>query len=401
MDCNMFREMLDNYENLTEEEKLNMAEHTAVCEECREEFDFFMSIMNSVKTLPEMEVPDDFLENVNKRIDAEVKGDKIIRMIRKNWKQYSTVAACLIVAVVIGVNSDMLVSKMTPEDNGIVISEKKSSSVPEKTQMPVQKPDEKAKETAKETAAPAEQTAQPEKQESNQDSLHARIAAGMNGLKSLPIEQSQTPVVASQPSTVNTAPSVKSNPTKAPEKNTAVPSTQVPAVINENMEAEIPENYQMPQEQITVAESRQMPEAEASAVPETEATDQPYTIARAGYSIPQTYGNADTDEYDAASDYSISNEEAEISLSAAYDISEESYSTQIQSRGSLYIPIGDANEFMVLLNSYISGSEGEYYLITPGSLAALLGELEEAGINYGEFIDSSATGQIAFNVVFF
>ena len=45
MDCESFGKYLDNYENLTEQEKSDMDEHAANCEECRAELDFFMSMI--------------------------------------------------------------------------------------------------------------------------------------------------------------------------------------------------------------------------------------------------------------------------------------------------------------------------------------------------------------------
>ena len=37
MDCESFGKYLDNYESLTEQEKSDMDEHAAKCEECRAE----------------------------------------------------------------------------------------------------------------------------------------------------------------------------------------------------------------------------------------------------------------------------------------------------------------------------------------------------------------------------
>lgn len=123
MTCEKFAEMLDNYESLTDEEKALMEEHAAACEECRRELDFMCSMINAVKTLPEIKVPDDFLENLNKRIDAEavlVRRRGFAGYISYNWKKYSAVAACLVLAVVIGANYNTLVDNMNGDDDGVI-----------------------------------------------------------------------------------------------------------------------------------------------------------------------------------------------------------------------------------------------------------------------------------------
>ena len=123
MTCEEFAKMLDNYESLTNEEKALMSEHADGCEMCRRELDFMRSMINAVKTLPELKVPDDFLENLNKRIDAEVKPVRqrgIAGHIRYNWQKYSAVAACLALAAVIGANYNTLIDNMNGGDDGVI-----------------------------------------------------------------------------------------------------------------------------------------------------------------------------------------------------------------------------------------------------------------------------------------
>ena len=123
MTCEQFAQMLDNYESLADEEKALMEEHAKVCEACCRELDFMRSMINAVKTLPELKVPDDFLENLNKRIDAEeipVKRMGIAGHIRYNWQKYSAVAACLVLVAVIGANYDILIDGMNGGDDGVI-----------------------------------------------------------------------------------------------------------------------------------------------------------------------------------------------------------------------------------------------------------------------------------------
>lgn len=122
MDCGSFGKYLDNYENLNEDEKLEMTEHAAECESCSKELDFMLSIIETSKSLPKIELPSDFIEKLNVRIDAEEKKKRSasVRLavnVRKNWRQYTAAAACLALVAVITSNGMSLVGKMPGSDD--------------------------------------------------------------------------------------------------------------------------------------------------------------------------------------------------------------------------------------------------------------------------------------------
>lgn len=123
MNCEEFRVMLDNYANLTDEEKLGLAAHADECPNCKAELDFLLSVINSVNTLPKIEPSADFLDRLNKRIDAEEKGGKKIWKAFKRYSvEYSGIAACLLLAACIGINGKILGDKMMYHDDGAAVA---------------------------------------------------------------------------------------------------------------------------------------------------------------------------------------------------------------------------------------------------------------------------------------
>lgn len=125
MDCKSFNEHLDNYEFLSKETKDEMNCHADVCENCRNELDFMLSVMSTVKSLPKIEPPVDFMDKLNLRLDEEEKikygvVSRVSRNLRKNWKQYTALAACFALVAVITSNGRYLVKNISDDDSGII-----------------------------------------------------------------------------------------------------------------------------------------------------------------------------------------------------------------------------------------------------------------------------------------
>ncbi|MCH5209420.1 MAG: hypothetical protein J1F01_00470 [Oscillospiraceae bacterium] len=147
MDCEKFREYLDNYENLTDSEKLEMTLHTEQCEECGKELQFMLSIIETTKSLPRIEPPADFMDKLNIRISMEERRNnraakRIMKNLKTNWKQYTAAAACFALVAVIVANGRTLIDNMDTGDDGIIIEETVStdSPIPAITSAPVSIP---------------------------------------------------------------------------------------------------------------------------------------------------------------------------------------------------------------------------------------------------------------------
>lgn len=127
MDCEKFGKYLDNFESLTEEERLEMTAHASECERCANELDFMLSVIKTVKSLPDIEPPADFLERLNARIDEEERKKKISSRIAysisRNWKQYTAAAACLALVAVLTANGKLLTDRLAGTDDGVIVSD--------------------------------------------------------------------------------------------------------------------------------------------------------------------------------------------------------------------------------------------------------------------------------------
>ncbi len=126
MNCKQFGIYLDEYENLCAMQKAELIEHTKNCENCRKEYELFMSMLNATKSIPPLKVDDSFLDNLNSRIDKEVVNApvriNVWEHMKLNAHRYSVAAACVALLAVIGVNNaDLLNNMMNPyQDQDIV-----------------------------------------------------------------------------------------------------------------------------------------------------------------------------------------------------------------------------------------------------------------------------------------
>lgn len=129
MNCTEFNGYLDDFEALTDEQKLEMNTHAASCDKCRSEMDFMMSIIETMHTLPKIQVPADFADKLSARIDIEEKKRaslmrRAMRNISVNRNRYTAAAACFALVAVLTANGTKLVDDMVSRDsNGVVDTE--------------------------------------------------------------------------------------------------------------------------------------------------------------------------------------------------------------------------------------------------------------------------------------
>ena len=103
MICSEFAELLDRYELLTDAERCELEKHASECEKCQSELEFFKSITSISTSIPLPKAPDTLIDEVNARLDAK----PIIRF-RPNVRILSTIAACLVLGISVGVNNGFI-----------------------------------------------------------------------------------------------------------------------------------------------------------------------------------------------------------------------------------------------------------------------------------------------------
>ena len=396
MQCDEFREHLDNYESLTDSEKHTLEDHAKECESCREELEFMLSVISVTKNLPEIKAPDDFIERLNERIDREDRKQIVgrYRTIKFEWKRYGSVAACLLLAAVVGVNGRNIVSDMTDTKGG-VISE--STVTADSVHNDVQ--------TADNTVT-AQTTDSTRETEADNATAHTPALAKEN---TMPEIKSSVPSVHNREFESNIAQRQTSGGANIKSSAENTPSAyNAPAVRTEQ-----PSGGDVSDK--TAAETA-APQQQA-AVTETDSNAaEPYTLARERYSIPiesVPYGSSDpeqkTDNSANKSDgYAISEEKASIALGKYTPIDANGNSTDYQvdvqdvsdvpAGSSILVSSEDEEKVRSLMGRYITGNYGIYYMTTEDKLNKMFEEMDKAGINYEKFMSNSSE-RVSFKLV--
>lgn len=357
MNCEMFREYLDNYENLTAEEKLEMTLHTQTCEKCRMELDFMLSIIETTKSLPKIEPPADFMDKLNIRIDMEERkkrqlAKRILNNLQRNWKQYAAAAACFALVAVVTSNGKMLVDKMHSNDG--VIQEETVTTGDSAPQTPVsttapQTSDVISAENKTENLSPVEGTVIPTADKSE--------------------KASNTPA----PKASNSKPSV-SQPVQtakaAESKSSAVTSD---GAVSTPVQSETESNISSD----TVAEQTAPPSenygiAVASITPEVEIAT--YSADAAEYSAKS-----------ARSGYSLADESDNIAYGRYYNVGNEGETDKPKAIGKLKISSADAQKAMDVIQQYSIDRSGDLYMTDSANFVLILSSFSKEGVRYTDY----------------
>lgn len=102
MDCEKIQEFISLYvDGELEQDKIcELENHIESCESCKNEFNQILDIVDSLKSLPQLELPDDFhnelMDKIKANTDAksiEIKKPKFKIFANKKWKMVSALAA--------------------------------------------------------------------------------------------------------------------------------------------------------------------------------------------------------------------------------------------------------------------------------------------------------------------
>lgn len=381
MTCEEFAKLLDNYENLTDEEKSAINEHTLQCEQCRAELDFTLAIIAELNTLPAIEVPADFGAKLNERLDLEKRaasglGGRILSSARRYCGRYSAVAACLALAVVIGANGKTIMERLNPADGG----NNPVTAVTDKTPEPA------VDKTPTDTADTPQTKTEPAKQEVASSGIQTAMA-DISGDKS------------------DAAPVRKTSGQSA----YVAPVREIPESVNEitvNQSEKARESvYEAPAETSDAERTADENAGTAAAFAESRSANRGsdnYTIARGVYRLP---------------DPEIAEAEAPEHINIeSLDISEIDTQPEITiARGRYYIPsdegyvsLGDGNEIGVsgedaeraaeLIGQYAEEND-PYYVINSEDIPSMLEHMDGEGIKYENKMGNSDNEKVGFKLV--
>ncbi|MEE0410962.1 MAG: hypothetical protein UD759_09285, partial [Clostridia bacterium] len=132
MICSEFFALLDNYESITDEQRAEMEKHTAECETCRKELEFFKSVMCNLASIPTPEAPKTLIDKVNAKLDAE---KPVVVGFKWNFRVLSTVAACLAIGLAVGINNGYIKDAITGNGTDGIINETVVTTEADKAQQ--------------------------------------------------------------------------------------------------------------------------------------------------------------------------------------------------------------------------------------------------------------------------
>jgi hypothetical protein len=396
MTCEQFNKMLDNYENLSEQEKLAMNEHANECEKCRDELDFMLKIIMQLNTLPKIEAPNDFIDKLNKRISLEdyeeKKINRMLNSIRRNYKRYSTIAACLVLAVIVGVNGKSLMNNMMKDDDGGVIVETGTVGETDTPNTAIQ-----AVPKSEDSTSESEVTEVPQ----NKAASATETQISSSATKIATANTSPTRTTSSSANTqraVNAASVRESNISAATSESADTVKVEIPSVSviastaeKSTVDEPVVQSSEAVPSLARIAETDNQTD-ETSSDTTSGSVSKNYTIARGIYRLP--------DESIAQAEIAASSS----SVSQEFSIDENSGMTI--ARGRYYIPVDDGyvnidnNEIEVngddaqraveLIQQYTDKEDDSYYVINSENISPMFEHMDREGINYQHNVDESS-----------
>lgn len=397
MNCDKFNECLDNYENLSDETKLEMDKHVLECANCKSELEFMRSIISTAKSLPDINVPVDFMEKLNVRIDEEEKKKaritrRVMRNVRRNWKQYTAAAACFALVAVVTANSNMFVDKMNGNDDGVIQEETVVT--------------DSNGNTSASTTAPVV-VANQDGAEENQPTVFEETVE--NTIPENKTAKSTSPLATAKPKTSTSTNSVKSSVVANNSKSTSAPSVSS-TVQNNTVPSVATEPVKTDESQNTVSQET-TPEVNDNSN-DIQTYSQNDGIAIASIDVqsgdrPVYDGTADNAnnsravKSNAEDDYSLASG-AQIAYGRYYKLDKDGNPIEEPEEnkpiGSIVISAKDADEALSVIRQYSYDEDGEFYTTSSDRLTSMLSVLSVQGIGYSNYTPAYE-GEVTFKLV--
>ena len=408
MDCENFGKYLDNYESLTEQEKSDMDEHAAKCEECRAELDFFLSMISTVKSLPKAELPSDFMDKLNARLDAEdkrvVSASGIIGHFHRYGMRYAAAAACLALVAVITANRSLLTGQMDTVPDGVIREETTVS-------------DGSAQNGSQNNTAADENIGKPAAETNNAQPSAAPQTNDGGTVTANAVSQTSAPAprrssAANAPRTDTFVPA--SAPRTVSEPSETVGETVSIPVPDENTQTDAPAPVNEPADNGGEESANAAAYIRRSVSEENEPSEN--TTQRKSYSIAlaSIVGNDDAPEtYDlrpeeVSESIKPSEIQANYSLADEGGIARGKYSKlnkdgiPIESAtaiGSIKFRADDEERAMDVINRYTVDKENNIYTTDSANLRLILSRLSSEGIEYTNYT-IAGNGEVKFQIEF-
>lgn len=412
-ECEKYKKIIESVANgeCSEADKALLDTHVLECNDCREELAFVMSINETLQSLPKMEVPEDFLVSLNKRLDVEDKikayaSDKAKRNIFRAWKKYSAITACLLLAVLVQINVwDLPVNNGS---NDVVVEVSDKSAANKSVSDDIAEAEEKSVADVTDEENIQTTDKQPvdevefflEEGENQKNTSNKITAKAENKDKSDGLLQ-KNPVVTEK---------------KAPVQATVIPKKQENnySVESENKTPVV--NTQKPQSKTNEQEVVQTQKPQTSDnQPLPEYMDNKDNIII----VPEGTSRVNFDDYEivvteefleafsmaempsnnvivASPAAMASIENLSIDTSAACPVPETNYGA---GSGSLLVAASDVQKVQSILNKYSTGAQNQTFMLTSSNYNSFINELKGEGIEYQDYMIHAGRSNVAFTLI--
>jgi hypothetical protein len=386
------------------------------------------SIISTTSSLPPIEPPEDFLDKLNTRLDKEIEQEsKLTRFVRRSRPyigRYGAVAACFAVAVTVGINADTLVSRMNNSDDGVI---SRTTTSDDGIAVPELPEDIKADKSGEESDTASEATTVPSIVPTFGDMSEAQTRDKSTSIPMGAVGSDTQQAKAAQPQkteTVKNSSSVNTAGTSASAANAGMSvgagstasATPVPQLSTVAPSA----SYNSGSASAAVQEEAQKdnsPSVTSAASSEDNITADTAVEKKENADISPAYVRAriaeGPDEYSVVDNLQIKDEYAEVqsleesdTVNALSDYTivqmdtqeEMAYSTPLGS--TISIKSKDADRAKEVIDVFVSGVYGNYYMITSGDMNDLLSQLGREGIWYDANINESGD-KISFKLIIY
>lgn len=388
-DCKNFTDMTEKIlnEECSEKEKNLFYEHLSECDSCKEDFEFTQSIQNTLRTLPKIEVPNDFLASLNDKLDFEDKIKREAPVIKRkkffsSWKKYSALTACLLLAVLLKVDI-WDVHNMTKTDNATVeIAEtiEVSEITPEVEIAPViQEPvqtetivDNTIASDALPTVLQEEQ--KPETKEQKKTSKQASSSKKVQ--KSKPAKSYEAVKPVEEAPILETAEEKPASKNKVLVMKASTPhsSVDIPAGPDDDIvmvDRVVPKRVKF--DDYKMVESEELLEAFAI----SEVSDK--TVIVATPAAMDAVSNLSFDSADTRCEVPNVNHGA--------------------GGGSFFVSVDDQQIVASILRKYSSGENNQTFMLSSKNYASFISELQRQGIEYTDYMINTGKSNVAFKLM--
>lgn len=392
VDCENFHKKLADYENLSVSERAEFLEHTETCGICADEWANYNKMLETIRSFPELKAPDDFISKLNERIDKEKPARErppgVWTHLKHHGYRYSAAAACVMLAVVIGVNSTEFVDKMRGSDSEVPVGitnlstespqDAENAKAPDKTSEPTSTPSASAAPSLRPTTRPASSGSGSVSNTTVPRATQKPVATAIPSNKSN----------KSTPSTPTLSPRVTAEPIQeeynAPEANNMTGFNNQPAVT--------PESHTFSE---GTEEAPQSTEASSgTSVPEVTPSNNDTMVASADTS--------DEDEIAVNSmmDPSLySLPEANDNASGGGSGGGSGYSRSTETSNSIEVSSANAERAREIISEYSIASDGDCYSVSSDRMEEFLEAMNNAGIEYDQNCVEMDSDTVTFRLI--